>query len=211
MNQRDGHGRFTNRPYTADPTRSPSCVIVRPMANHARRRNLRLPGRGYAAPGSYFVTITTVNHADLFGTVVSGQVRLNVVGELVAENWRWLPTRYPHLALDEWCLMPNHLHGIVVLTTAVAVVETSGVRDDPGASPKPLGRLIGAFKTRSTNQVNCMRQTPGAVIWHRNYWDRVIRDGGELARIRDYIRGNPGAYRPRSLTVDGRDACTGRS
>ena len=164
------------------------------MDRRSGRRNLRLPGRDYAACGSYFVTLTTINHADLFGDLVGGQVRLNPVGELVAEGWRWVASRYPHVTLDEWCLMPNHLHGVVTLATADATTETSGAR-------KPLGRLIGAFKTRSTNQVNRLRKTPGAVIWQRNFWERVIRDELELIRTRQYIRRNPGASRPRSITV----------
>ena len=177
------------------------CVGVSEMDPRSGRRNLRLPTRDYAASGAYFVTLTSSNNADLFGAVVAGQVCLNQVGEIVAANWRWLASRYPHVTLDEWCLMPNHLHGIVVLTTAVAVAETSGADDAPGSPLKPLGRLIGAFKTRSTNQVNRARGTPGAILWHRNFWDRIIRDEFELARTREYIRRNPGAYRPRTFNL----------
>ncbi len=171
------------------------------MAHSAGRQNLRLPGRDYAAPGAYFVTICSTNSADLFGAVVAGQVRLSEVGAIVAANWRWLESRYPHVRLDEWCLMPNHLHGIVVVTTAVDGAETSAVSEGPGTSLKPVGRIVGAFKTRSTNQVNRARGTPGAVLWHRSFWDRIIRDEDELARIREYIRRNPRAYRPRTFTV----------
>ena len=170
------------------------------MPANARRRNLRLPGRDYAAAGMYSVTLATINGADLFGAVVRGQVRLNAIGEIVAENWRWLGSQHPHVTLDEWCIMPNHLHGILVLTTPVAPPATF----DAAPAAKPLGRIIGAFKTRSTNQVNRARQTPGAVVWQRNFWDRVIRDEFELVRTREYIRRNPAVYRPRTFQCRGR-------
>jgi putative transposase len=171
-------------------------VFLAAMAKQHGRRNLRLPGRDYGANGMYFVTIGTINGADLFGEVVRGQVRLNAMGGIVADNWRWLGSQHPHVTLDEWCVMPNHLHGILVLTTLVASPETL----DAGPTAKPLGRLIGAFKTRSTNQVNRARQARGAVVWQRNFWERVIRDESELVRTRDYIRRNPAAYGPRTFS-----------
>jgi len=167
------------------------------MARRGGRRNLRLRGRDYSADGAYFVTIVTVNNADLFGDVVRGEVRLNPVGEIVAANWLWLASRYSHVTVDTWSLMPNHLHGILILTTTVAPSATPGAE----RPAKPLGRLVGAFKTRSTNQVNRARQTPGAVIWQRDFWERVVRDEVELARTREYIRRNPGVYRPRTFAV----------
>ena len=167
------------------------------MARHGGRRNLRLPGRDYAAGGMYFVTVATINGEDLFGEVIRGQVRLNALGEIAAANWRSIATQYPHVTLDAWCLMPNHLHGILIMTTPVASKATPG----PAQTAKPLGRILGAFKTRSTNRINGARQTPGTPVWQRNYWERVIRDDGELARTREYIRRNPATYGPRTFTV----------
>ena len=128
-------------------------------------------------------------------------MRLSAFGEIVEESWRWLASQNVHVTLDEWRVMPNHVHGILVLTTAVAPGETRGAAGTDDSFRKPLGRLVGAFKTRSTNRVNRMRGTPGAVIWQRNFWDRVIRDDDELRRIREYIRGNVAAYRPRTFTL----------
>lgn len=66
---------------------------------------------------------------------------------------------------------------------------------------KPLGQVIGAFKTRSTKEVNRLRATPGARLWQRDYWDRIIHDEYELACAREYIRSNPANYRPRTYKV----------
>jgi hypothetical protein len=64
-----------------------------------------------------------------------------------------------------------------------------------------VGRLVGAFKTRSTKEVNLLRHTPGARLWQRNFWERVIRDEFDLAKIREYMRGNAAAYQPRTYDV----------
>ena len=78
--------------------------------------------------------------------------------------------------------MPNHLHGIIVLQ----VDDSVSVK-----ARKPLGRLIGAFKTISTKRINDLRDTPGAIFWQRNYWEHIIRDEGDMNRIREYIKANP--------------------
>lgn len=165
------------------------------------RRNLRLRRWDYSRDGAYFITISTVQNADLFGQVVRGEMRLNAVGTIVAESWFWLGSRYSHVTLDDWSVLPNHMHGILILTTRGAPVETSGSSGSTRPSRKPVGRLVGAFKTRSTKHVNLLRHMPGAPLWQRDFWDRVIRDEFELARIREYIRGNAAAYRPRTYTL----------
>jgi putative transposase len=155
------------------------------------RRTIRLPGWDYTADGAYFVTVCTNSRTDLFGEIVDGRMHLNAVGDAVAGAWRWLSEQYSYVVLDEWCLMPNHLHGIVTLT------GRGGSRTAPTCQiivpprRKTVGRLIGAFKTVSTKQINQLTNTPGAVIWQRNFWEHIVRDVAELDRIRDYIRENP--------------------
>jgi REP element-mobilizing transposase RayT len=160
----------------------------REMGRFGQRRNRRLPGRDYAA-GAYFVTVCAQQRGGVFGENVAGEVRLNDIGNIVAEAWRWLPCRYPNVTLGEWCVMPDHLHGIVILT-APTTVDPQGTTADHQRC-RPLGRLIGAFKTVSTKNVNLLRGTPGAILWQRDFWDRVVRDDVEMIRIRRYIRENP--------------------
>jgi REP element-mobilizing transposase RayT len=125
----------------------------------------------------------------------------------VADSWRWLAAQYGYVALDDWCLMFNHLHGILVLTgrggsrtapTRDAHVTTP---DDDAVLPprKPLGRLAGAFKTISTKHINRLRKTPAAVVWQRNFWEHIVRDDGEMDLIRAYIRDNPAKWSADSL------------
>jgi putative transposase len=154
------------------------------------RRTIRLAGRDYSADGEYFVTVCTANHEPLFGQIVDGICSLNAFGTVVADTWKWLPKQYAHVSLDEWRVMPDHLHGILVLEGATRVsTVTTGVDTTP-VRRKPIGGLIGAFKTVSTKQINSLRNTPGAVVWQRDFWDHIIRDHTDLDRVRIYIREN---------------------
>ena len=131
----------------------------------------------------------------MLGEVLRGAMVPNAIGETVAECWRWLGSHFAHVVLDEWTLMPTHMHGILVLSTPAAQGETPVARECTRL--KPLGQVIGAFKTRSTKEANQVRGTPGATLWQRDYWERIIHDEYELSRVREYIRTNPANYRPR--------------
>ncbi|MGQ0663027.1 MAG: transposase [Pseudomonadota bacterium] len=140
------------------------------------RRRLRLPHHDYAQPGAYFVTICSAERACLFGEIIDGTMRLNALGFIVEDAWRDLPQHYEHLRLDEFVVMPNHLHGVLAMDEGVAF---------------PVPEFVRAFKTFSARRINTRRNTPGAPVWQRSYHDHVVRDEAELARIREYIRNNP--------------------
>jgi len=163
------------------------------VMNHGRhhRRSIRLKGYDYAQAGAYFITICTQGRACLFGDVVDGQILLNACGQVVVDSWLWLSDRYPFVDLDEWVVMPNHLHGIMILT---GLDGRGGSRITPTKNRKPIGRLIGAFKTVSTKRLNTMRNTPGVSVWQRNYYEHIVRDEESLIRIRRYILGNPACW-----------------
>ncbi|MGK7895527.1 MAG: hypothetical protein AB4372_18400 [Xenococcus sp. (in: cyanobacteria)] len=80
------------------------------------RKSIRLKGYDYSQAGYYFVTICCYQRQCLFGDIVNGVMELNQYSEIVAETYQWLSQRYPYLNLDEWIIMPNHFHGIMVLT-----------------------------------------------------------------------------------------------
>src|ERR1043165_7248516 len=81
----------------------------------ARRRSPRLREYDYAQPGAYFVTIVTQNRSSLFGDITEGTIQLNVVGELIKFWWKELKNRFPVIETDEFVIMPNHLHGIIIV------------------------------------------------------------------------------------------------
>jgi putative transposase len=153
-----------------------------PRLHH--RRSIRLRGYDYRQAGGYFVTLVTQGREMLFGEVVNGEMNLNDFGKIVAETWQWLAMQYPYVALGEWVVMPNHFHGIIVIVDNAddSQMDRDDLRggrggsrgetaptDAPGAvKRKPLGRLIGAFKTVSTKNINLARKTEGCVVWQRN-------------------------------------------
>lgn len=152
----------------------------------------------YSEFGSYFVTICTRNRACVLGEIYDGKVLLNKSGEIVAEAWLWLENHYRHVELDQWLIMPNHLHGIILIGekpcrgASRSALIPGGSRTAPTlAPPKPLGRLIGSFKTVSTKRINETLRTPGKAFWQRNYYEHVIRSERSLNAIRQYIEANP--------------------
>jgi len=157
------------------------------MTGTLHRRSLRLPEYDYSQIGTYFVTICVHRRERLLGSIRNVEMQLNEYGQIVAECWQWLPGAYPYVCLDEWVIMPNHLHGIIVIN------GRGGSRTAPikEFKAKPLGRLIGAFKTVSTKKINAFRQIKGAAFWQRNFFEHVVRNEESLNRIREYIITNP--------------------
>ena len=155
-----------------------------PTRHH--RRSIRLPAYDYAQAGAYFVTIVCRNRLLL---LEDARYR-----DLVEEAWLWLADQYEFVRLDEFVVMPNHLHGIIVISDAGrGASRRGGSRAAPTQTPKrkPLGQLVGAFKTVSTKRINEIRGTLGVPAWQRNYYERVIRNEQELNRVRQYIIDNP--------------------
>jgi putative transposase len=155
--------------------------------NH--RRSLRLSGYDYSQDGAYFITISVKKRQGLLGNIVKNQMQLNNYGKIVEKSLEWLSQAYDQVELDEWVIMPNHLHVIVVISAN----RRGGSRTAPTdvSKIKPLGRLIGAFKTTSTKQINFIRKTNGIPFWQRNFYEHVIRDDHSFNRIREYIVTNP--------------------
>ena len=157
-----------------------------PKIHH--RRSVRLQGYDYSQAGAYFVTIVAWQREMLFGEIVNGEMILNDFGKIVSEKWQWLETQYEYVELGAWIIMPNHHHGILVIH------DDSRGGSRPAPTPikhKPLGGLIGAFKTVSTKQINLMRDSEGQVVWQRNYYERIIRNESEMDRVTRYIESNP--------------------
>jgi REP element-mobilizing transposase RayT len=161
-----------------------------------RRKNMRLEGYDYTRPGVYFVTICVTDHEQLFGTIEQGDVSLTACGEIVRKTWEEMAERYPYVAIDDFVVMPNHMHGLLVLNgdPEVLVKVQNPIRS--------LSRLVASFKTLSAKRVNAHRNTPGQSLWQQNYWDRIVRNEKELNRIREYILCNPSRWEADRLNPD---------
>ena len=163
--------------------------------NPPRRRSTRLSRFDYARQGAYFVTLCTRNRACLFGDIQNGEMRLNEFGELANNMWSEIPTHCPHVEIDASVIMPNHLHGVIVIPhTHVGATHASPLTSGP--PKRSHGAIIGAYKSavpKHANRLGLLSDLGFSrrSIWQRNYYDHVIRDDASLALIRQYIADNP--------------------
>ncbi len=163
---------------------------------HNRRSN-RLCGYDYSQPGSYFITICVHDRTEnMFGNVVNGATVLNEVGEYAKKAWLDMPEHYPDVKLDEFMVMPNHLHGIIRICNLVGVQHVEPLQKrEPRLNqyqhviPHSIGTIVRGMKSAVTKWFR--QKYPGTILWQRDYYDHVIRDENSLYYIRKYIRNNP--------------------
>jgi len=175
------------------------------MNNLLTRKRIRLPEYDYSNEGLYFVTICSKDRKNIFSKLTSvgaglaparvmsaparikdpSQVKLSVIGNIVDQQWQNIPKTFPHVELDEYVIMPNHIHGIL------------NIHPHDGTSPSPttLGRIIGSFKSIcSVEYLRYIKQyglNVSGHIWQRSYHEHVIRKDESLQNIREYIINNP--------------------
>ena len=109
----------------------------------------------------------------------SAEMQLNKFGQIVQYAWYDLPKHYPHIELDTFCIMPNHVHAIIVLN------------DSPVAKRHPLSEVVRAFKSFSARRINSLRNSQGIPVWQRNYYEHIIRDQEDYLSKSNYILDNP--------------------
>ncbi|TRZ53070.1 transposase [bacterium] len=154
------------------------------------RHSIRLQGYDYSSAGAYFIIICTKNRECLFGEIIANEMSLNNFGMIARDEWIKSAAIRSEIELDEFVVMPNHFHGIVVIhgrgDRPVAPTEQC-----PGPQPKSIGALVAGFKSAVTKHINEIRTTPGLPVWQRNYYEHIVRDDKELNGIREYINNNP--------------------
>ena len=185
-----------------------------PVIHH--RRSIRLKGYDYSQEGMYFVTIclravvgaglkpalTKPTAVTTFGKIMDGEMVLNEYGQIVQMVWGELPQHYNNIQLDEFVIMPNHIHGIIVITDDDdTTIVGAGLKPAPTkpAPTKPatttakhgLPEIVRALKTFSARKINELRNTRGEKLWQRNYWEHIIRNEQSYQRIANYIINNP--------------------
>ncbi len=156
------------------------------------RHSIRMKGYDYSKAGVYYITICTQNRKCLFGDIINGEMQLNDTGSVVVDEWMKIPGTQQGIELEEWVVMPNHFHGIIIFTESVGAIHESPLpMTQKQRRNMGLPKLIGRFKMLSSKKINEIRQTPGVKLWQRNYWEHIIRNNDELINIREYIRNNP--------------------
>jgi REP element-mobilizing transposase RayT len=161
--------------------------------SYPSRRSTRLRDYDYAQAGAYFVTICTQDRLPLLGSVTDGRMHLSPAGEMVARVWSTLGQYYAGVSLDSFTVMPNHLHGIIVLS------EPPQRGEEPGESATPapsLSFVVGRFKSFTTHEYGKGAREQGWPryrdrFWQARFYDHVIRNERGLDAIREYIANNP--------------------
>lgn len=158
------------------------------------RQSIRMKGWSYTS-GCYFVTINTHANQPLFGAVMNGRMVLSEAGRIAENCWREIPAHFPMVQLDEFVIMPNHMHGLLHLRRADVPGRAVALGDVVGAYKAAVSRVIGrGGKFPARAQLPTRPAAGASAIWHRNYWDVIVRDEKALDGIRMYIRFNPQNY-----------------
>jgi len=172
------------------------------------RKSIRLPAYNYSSSGIYFITVCTRGLLCRFGKIFDWNMDLNVIGRTVQQCWQAIPEHFGFVHLDEFVVMPNHFHGILVIISNEEESETErGTRStinnlhfskrlyESGKPPaKSIPSIVGSFKSAATRLINQQGTGMAGSIWHRNYYEHIIRSEAELIRIRNYIVNNPAKW-----------------
>jgi putative transposase len=150
--------------------------------NIHHRRSIRLQGFDYSSEGMYFITIGTHKMNHIFGTIQNEEMVLSEFGMIADEEWISLNNLFSNIELDVCQVMPNHIHGIVVILNKT---------DNDN---KTVGDIIGAYKSLVSNK--CLEIFKGrnevmGKLWHRNFYEHIIRDKDAYHAISEYIINNP--------------------
>jgi putative transposase len=164
--------------------------------NYYGRKSIRLKGYDYSTPGYYFVTICTHKRENILGEINNGILSLTALGKLAEYTWYDLPNHNSHIGLDEFVVMPNHIHGIIIINDNM--VNSAGAGSEPAPTDitiknkyHSLPEIIRQFKTFSARRINEKRKVKSRPVWQRNYFEHVIRNNNSLNQIRQYIKNNP--------------------
>jgi putative transposase len=169
-----------------------------------RNNSLRYAGRDYSLPGKYFVTICTANKTQWFGNVLNSKMHLSEIGHIASQIWYEIPVHFPFISLDAIMVMPDNIHGIIVINRSIVPLTAGAVQAPPlprndethqenvtmsSISPKPgsLSVIVRSYKSAVTKHAH---KSDSHFSWQRGFHDNIICTSGQLSRIRKYILDN---------------------
>ena len=175
-------------------------------------RSRRLNGHDYSNAGAYFITICTKNRMPFFGTIESGELNQTAPAIIAHDIWNQIPIQFPFAELDEFVIMPDHIHGIIIINGSPNPVGTRLIAclQDLQESEQQTGgfagyqnpmfhqnlsRIIRWYKGRCAFEI---RKSGALFEWQFNYYEHIIRDTESFERICKYIRDNPKNYKSES-------------
>lgn len=155
-------------------------------SNH--RQSHRLRYYNYSREGIYFVTICTRDRQCLFGEISEVTMKLSEMGKIAEKCWNDIPKHFPHMVLDDYIVMPNHIHGIIIINQSLKKGECYSPLQLRGTS-KTIGSAIRGFKIGVTQWAR--KNTTLNDVWQRNYYEHVVRNDLSFYQIKEYILHNP--------------------
>jgi len=195
-------------------------IKFNPAIHH--RRSIRLKGYDYSQNGLYFITICCQNRICRFGHIENKEMILNEYGEIAYNEWGKLAERFANFELDVFQIMPNHMHGIIVLNNKNASVG-SGLAPDPTLRDKGDGQpqgiaptndptsdptsdptiaptvsdIVGAYKSLVANgclEIFKSKNKTMGKLWQRDFYEHIIRNQQACIKISEYIINNPAKW-----------------
>jgi len=143
-------------------------------------------------PGAYFITICTYRKENILGCIIDGKIKLNVLGKITVREWLKTFKIRKNIQLDGYVIMPNHFHGIIILTDCKGTMNRALDYESFG---KPISgsvpSIIRSFKSAVTRLINLLSYPHKIIVWQNNYYEHTIRSEDELNTIREYIQNNP--------------------
>jgi len=164
-----------------------------------QRKQIRLKNFDYSDAGWYFVTVCTQNREYLFGDIINNKMSLNQFGKIVNKFWNKIPNHFNNVELNDFQIMPNHIHGIIVIQNIKQFVGAKFISPEtfdnsmgdlkiaPTANTS-LSNIIKWFKSISTINI---RKLLHNFRWQKSFYDHIVRNEYDLYRIRKYITNNP--------------------
>jgi len=159
--------------------------------NRYRTETIRLKNWDYHSPAYYFVTVCIKNRECFFGDVADGEVKLSPIGEIASRYWQEIPNHFPHVQLDEYIVLPNHVHGIIIIDNNIVETQNfASLRGKPskfGPQSRNLASIIRGYKigVKKWSVINNI-----LFAWQQRCYEHIIRNEKELHNISEYIANN---------------------
>ena len=180
---------------------------MKKFQNKYRIPSARLQNWDYGANGAYFITICCKNMQYFFGAVNQNEMHLNALGQIAREIWEAIPNQFPYVELGNFVIMPNHMHGILIINNVETRLIASPVIASPVIASVPgkggfsgeknpminenIARIIRWYKGRCSFE---MRKIHADFEWLARFHDHIIKDSKSFDTIQTYIEHNPAKW-----------------